>query len=71
MAGSILLIDDEDNLRKLLRTVKNGAEYVETYPVHPDSRSYRFMGYKSIFNKMNFGFKHKAGQRRYVMMLKT
>lgn len=47
----------------------NGAKYVEAYPVDPESPSYRFMGFKPVFDKMGFDFKHKAGQRRYVMVL--
>lgn len=47
----------------------NGAKYVEAYPVDPDSPSYRFMGFKPMFDKLGFDFKHKAGQRRYVMVV--
>lgn len=47
----------------------NGAKYLEAYPVDPDSPSYRFMGFKPVFEKLNFDFRHKAGQRRYVMVL--
>jgi hypothetical protein len=46
----------------------NNAKYVEAYPVDPDSPSYRFMGFKSMFANMGFELKHKAGQRRYVMV---
>jgi GNAT superfamily N-acetyltransferase len=46
-----------------------GAKYIEAYPVDPDSPSYRFMGFKPVFDKMGFQFKHKAGQRRYVMTI--
>jgi GNAT superfamily N-acetyltransferase len=53
----------------ILYAKENGAKYVEAYPVDPDSPSYRFMGFKPTFEKMNFDFKHKAGQRRYVMTL--
>jgi GNAT superfamily N-acetyltransferase len=49
----------------------NGAEYVEVYPVDPDSPSYRFMGFKPVFDQLGFEFKHKAGQRRYVMTIAT
>jgi GNAT superfamily N-acetyltransferase len=45
----------------------NNAKYVEAYPVDPDSPSYRFMGFKSTFERMGFELKHKAGERRYVM----
>jgi hypothetical protein len=44
---------------------------VEAYPVDPESPSYRFMGFKPIFDKLGFEFKHKAGQRRYVMTIPT
>jgi len=47
----------------------NGAKYIEAYPVDPESPSYRFMGFKPIFDKLGFEFKHKAGQRRYVMTI--
>jgi GNAT superfamily N-acetyltransferase len=47
----------------------NGAKYVEAYPVDPESPSYRFMGFKPVFDKLGFEFKHRAGQRRYVMTL--
>jgi hypothetical protein len=29
----------------------SGARYVEAYPVEPDSPSYRFMGFKTTFEK--------------------
>lgn len=48
----------------------NGAEYVEAYPVDPDSPSYRHMGFKSTFERMGFEFKQMAGTRRHVMILK-
>lgn len=47
----------------------NGAKYVEAYPVDADSPSYRFMGFKPLFDKLGFDFKHKAGQRRNVMTI--
>ena len=53
----------------ILYAKDNGAKYVEAYPVDPDSPSYRFMGFKPVFDKMGFEFKHKAGQRRYVMTI--
>lgn len=49
---------------------KNGAEYLEAYPVNADSPSYRFMGFRSIFEQMGFKFRKKAGQRRNVMVIK-
>src|SRR5688500_672488 len=48
---------------------KGGAKYVEAYPVNATSPSYRFMGFKSVFEEAGFEFKHKAGQRRNVMTL--
>jgi GNAT superfamily N-acetyltransferase len=45
----------------------NGAKYVEAYPVDLESPSYRFMGFKPTFDKVGFAFKHKIGQRRYIM----
>ena len=52
------------------RLIPAALEYAEAYPVDPDSPSYRFMGFKSTFDKMGFEFKHKAGQRRNVMTIK-
>jgi len=49
----------------------NGANYVEAYPVDPESPSYRFMGFRPVFEKLGFTVKGKAGRRRYVMNLKT
>jgi Acetyltransferase (GNAT) family len=46
---------------------KNGAKYLEAYPVDPDSPSYRFMGYVKTFEKAGFSFVKKAGTRRNVM----
>lgn len=46
----------------------NGAKYVEAYPVEPDSPSYRFMGFRHVFEDMDFKFLHKAGKRRHVMI---
>jgi GNAT superfamily N-acetyltransferase len=48
---------------------KQGAKYVEAYPVSATSPSYRFMGFKSVFEEAGFEFKHKAGQRRNVMTI--
>jgi GNAT superfamily N-acetyltransferase len=48
---------------------RKGAKYVESYPVDPDSPSYRFMGFKPSFEKAGFSFSHKAGQRRNVMTI--
>ena len=49
---------------------KNGAEYMEAYPVEPDSPSYRFMGFIKTFEKAGFNFVKKAGKRRHVMTCK-
>ena len=46
----------------------NGASYVEAYPVDPQSPSYRFMGFRPMFERLGFTFKHKAESRRYVMV---
>jgi len=53
----------------ILYAKNNGAKYVEAYPVDPESPSYRFMGFKPIFDNLGFDFKHMAGQRRYVMTI--
>lgn len=47
---------------------KQGAKHVEAYPVDPDSPSYRFMGFKPLFEKMGFNYRYKAGSRRHVMV---
>ena len=47
---------------------KNGAKYIEGYPVAPSSPSYGFMGYKPTFEKAGFKFVKKAGTRRNVMI---
>jgi hypothetical protein len=49
---------------------KNGAKYLEAYPVDPKSPSYRFMGFIQSFEKANFAFVKKEGTRRNVMTLK-
>jgi GNAT superfamily N-acetyltransferase len=60
----------EELIKQAIKYAKgNGAKYVEAYPVDPESPSYRFMGFKPIFDKLGFEFKHKAGQRRYVMTI--
>jgi GNAT superfamily N-acetyltransferase len=46
---------------------KNGARYLEAYPVKPSSPSYRFMGFVKTFEKADFEFVKKAGTRRHVM----
>lgn len=47
---------------------KNGAKYLEAYPVKPDSPSYRFMGFIHNFEKTGFKFIKNAGTRRHVMI---
>ena len=49
---------------------KNGAKYVEAYPVDPESPSYRFMGFVKSFEKAGFKFVKKSGARRNVMIYK-
>lgn len=49
---------------------KNGAKYLEAYPVDPGSPSYRFMGLVPAFEKTGFEFVKKAGIRRHVMIYK-
>ncbi len=62
----------EELIKQAIQYAKNnGAKYVEAYPVAPESPSYRFMGFKPIFDNLGFNFKHKAGQRRYVMTIST
>lgn len=48
---------------------ENGGQHVEAYPVAPDSPSYRFMGFVSMFKSAGFRFVKKAGTRRNVMVL--
>ena len=47
----------------------NNAKYVEAYPVDADSPSYRFMGFKKVFEKLGFINKNKVGQRRHLMVI--
>ena len=46
---------------------RNGADYLEAYPVDPDSPSYRFMGVRPGFEEKGFELTGRAGTRRYVM----
>ena len=46
---------------------RNGAEYLEAYPVDPDSPSYRYMGLRPAFEERGFDYVGKAGTRRHVM----
>ena len=50
---------------------KNGADYIEAYPVERESPSYRFMGFTPTFETSGFEFQQKAGKRRNVMIKKT
>ncbi len=66
---------DQGVVRLLIENAKmyakeNGAKYLETYPVDPDSPSYRFMGFVATFQKKDFTFIKRAGTRRHVMLLK-
>jgi GNAT superfamily N-acetyltransferase len=45
----------------------SGAKFIEAYPVDPDSPSYRFMGFVSLFERCGFEPTGKAGSRRHVM----
>jgi GNAT superfamily N-acetyltransferase len=47
----------------------SGASAVEGYPVAPDSPSYRFMGFLSLFQKRGFREVARAGSRRHVLRL--
>ena len=46
---------------------EQGAEVIEGYPVDPDSPSYRFMGFRSMFLDAGFEEVGRAGTRRHVM----
>jgi len=48
-----------------------GASIVEAYPVDPDSPSYRFMGFVSVFKDAGFQEVGRAGTRRHVMRLQV
>jgi GNAT superfamily N-acetyltransferase len=45
------------------------AKIIEAYPVDPDSPSYRFMGFVSVFERAGFKKVGTAGARRHVMRL--
>lgn len=51
--------------------LKHGARVVESYPVDPDSPSYRFMGFVDVFKKAGFKETGRAGKRRHVMHIKV
>jgi GNAT superfamily N-acetyltransferase len=44
----------------------HGAKVVEGYPVDPDSPSYRFMGFRSWFERAGFHEVGRAGTRRHI-----
>ncbi len=46
-----------------------GAKAVEAYPVDQDSPSYRFMGFRPMFEVRGFHETGRAGSRRHVMRL--
>lgn len=46
-----------------------GASLLEAYPVDPDSPSYRFMGFTTMFRSAGFVDVQRAGTRRHVMQL--
>lgn len=46
----------------------NHAQYVEAYPVVPDSPTYRYMGLVPMFEQAGFRFVKQAGKRRNVML---
>ena len=48
---------------------KRGATVVESYPVDPDSPSYRFMGFVPMFAEAGFTLVGHEGKRRKVMRL--
>ena len=51
------------------RAASSGATVVESYPVDPDSPSYKFMGLVSTFEALGFEEVGRAGSRRHVMRL--
>jgi len=52
------------------RASEAGAEVVEAYPVDPDSPSYRFMGFRSMYLARGFEEVGRAGSRRHVVRLR-
>lgn len=48
-----------------------GASVVEAYPVDPESPSYRFMGFVTMFQQAGFTRIGKEGKRRHVMRLEV
>jgi GNAT superfamily N-acetyltransferase len=49
---------------------KNGTEYMEAYGVNEDSPSYRYMGFKKLYEESGFEYVKMAGTRRHVMDLR-
>lgn len=49
--------------------IARGAKVIEAYPVDPDSPSYRFMGFVSMYAAAGFTEVGRAGTRRHVMRL--
>jgi ribosomal protein S18 acetylase RimI-like enzyme len=47
----------------------HGAKVVESYPVDPNSPSYRFMGFVPMFREAGFTELAREGKRRHVMQL--
>jgi GNAT superfamily N-acetyltransferase len=50
---------------------KHGATRLEGYPVDPDSPSYRYMGFVSLFKDAGFKQIGREGTRRHVVQLAT
>ncbi|MEO1053588.1 MAG: GNAT family N-acetyltransferase [Bacteroidota bacterium] len=48
---------------------KHGAQYLEAFPVAPDSPSYKFMGLVPVFEELGFEVIKKVGSRRNLAML--
>lgn len=48
---------------------EQGARRVEGYPVDPDSPSYRYMGFVSLFREAGFQQVGREGTRRHVVQL--
>jgi GNAT superfamily N-acetyltransferase len=48
---------------------RSGARTVESYPVAPDSPSYRYMGFLPLFQERGFLEVARAGSRRHVLRL--
>ena len=55
----------------IARASEAGADIVEAYPVDPNSPSYRFMGFRSMYRARGFEEVGRAGSRRHVMRLRV